>query len=388
MKYWWKSRGRTLRRRLLSPLIFVVAAAVLLVGCAGGATRQESWPGLIADDGTLYAANVDQIQAFDAESGDVLWSWFPGEEPSRNGGFYARPVLDEAHDLLLVAGFDDQTVYALRLGERGDVPGVAWTFPGDGSEDGARGQYVGSGVVTDDLFIIGNGDGSIYAIDLEDGSLAWSFATGDRVWATPLVVGGTVYIASLDHYLYALNLSDGTEQWRLETRGAIAGSPVAVQGTIWFGDFGDQIYEVDPETGDILWIFEEGKDWFWATPVVDEDRLYFADVSGNVFALEAETHDLLWQTHIDDVFRGEGLIFDENLYLPGHQGGRIYNLDVSNGDRIPWGEEPENPRRLPSSLAMDDDLIFAMPILSTERIQAYGIVNGKLQWQYPQAEGE
>lgn len=389
MRHGWNMLSHRFSQRVWFSLGGLVLVLVLLAGCTGGAARQESWPGLVVANGTLYVADVGQVQSFEAETGRLLWS-FP-EKADPKIGFYATPTLDEERGQLLVAGFKDQKIYALRLeASPEEAPYLVWTFPGPQAEEGAKGQYVASGVIAGDLFLIGNGDGVLYALNLADGTLAWSFPTGDRIWATPLVVEDTVYAASLDRHLYALNLADGTERWvSVETRGALATSPVLVDGALWIGDFGDHIYQVDPQTGEILWTFEDGEDWFWAMPVVNGDQLYFSDVRGNVYAFDATSHELLWKTHFDDVLRGRGVLSPAGdvLYLPGDKRGLIYALDTANGDKLPWGEVPLNPGRLPGDLVVDGERLYAMPVMATEHLKVFDIANGKLLWQYPLAEG-
>ncbi|HEY88499.1 MAG TPA: PQQ-like beta-propeller repeat protein [Thermoflexia bacterium] len=378
MKFWQNISTRSRSQLALGCLLLMLL--VTFTGCSGAA-RAESWPGLLVQADILYVANIDQVQAFDVQSGETLWT-FPAE-PDAKSGFYSTPVLDEKRELLLVAGLNDQTVHALRLGDSHDqTPGLAWEF------SGAGGQYVGEGVIAGDLFLIGNGDGKLYALNLADGSLAWTFATQDRIWATPLVVDELVYVASLDHHCYALSLESGAEQWRLGTTGAIAVSPVLAGGHIWLGNFGDQIYQVDPQSGAVVWTFEGGASWFWATPLVSESTIYFADVGGEVFAFDIASQELLWRTSIDAIFRGRGVfnVDGTQLLLPAHERGLIYALDAETGDRLPWGEVLENPGRLPGNLVTDGERVYAAPIMISTRVQAFAVSNGRELWQYPVAE--
>ncbi|MBN1260282.1 MAG: PQQ-like beta-propeller repeat protein [Anaerolineae bacterium] len=394
----------------VSVVLFILLVASLS-GCAGGGVRHESWPGSLVVEGTLYVANVDRVQAFVSESGGLLWEWYPGETPNAAAtGFYATPVLDPERNLLVVTSLKGQKVYALQLGTTpGVVPGVAWIYPANeqneipvlgpilralglsGDREGAKGQYVGSGAVAGDRFIVGNGDGVVYALELATGKLAWSFQTQERVWAKPLVIEDMVYVASLDRTLYALSLDDGSLRWSFDAVGALASSPVVAGNSLWFGDFGDRIYQVDPTTGDLLWTFEQGVDWFWSTPVVDAEsgRVYFADVSGHVYAIHVETHALIWEQTLEDVFRGAGVLSPdgETLFLPGHDTGMVYSLNTDTGDTIPR-ETPQNPGNLPGDLSSDGERLFAMPILTQDRVQAYDLEYGKLVWSYPSEEAE
>jgi len=359
---------------------------IVVTGCAGGSLRHESWPGLIVADGTIYAANLERVQALNAETGKLLWS-YPDETDKNIRPFYSTPVLAEDygdHGLLLIAGYKDGTVYALSLGEtRAERPDLLWTFAGAG------GQYVGSGVVAEGKFIIGNGDGNVYALDLADGGQVWTFSTKDRVWATPVVVEDTVYIASLDHYLYAVDIATGAEKWKLELGGAISATPVVVNGALWVGNFTSKLYEIDLATQQVAWTFE-ASDWMWATPIAKGSILYFADVSGHVYALNTATHAPVWDAPavIDDIVHGRPALSANGslLFVAGYEKGVIHAFDAETGSEMNWGVVTRNPGRLPGDLVTDESRLYAMPILVSERIQALDQEGGKILWTYPPVE--
>ncbi len=378
-------RGKTLRGGVQTVAVLLLLF-VMLTGCAGGGLRHESWPGLIVDDGTIFAANLERVQALNAETGKLLWS-YPDVTDKNQRPFYSTPVIAKDHGdhgLLLIAGYKDKTVYALALGEsRAERPDLLWTFAGAGA------QYVGSGVVADDKFIIGNGDGKVYAIDLDDGTQAWAFSTTDRVWATPVVVEDTVYVASLDHILYALDVTTGAERWKLQLGGAVAATPVLVDGALWVGDFTSKLYQIDLATQQIAWTFE-ASDWIWATPIADGAILYFVDVGGRVYALNTETHEMVWNapTVIDDVLHGRPALNADGslLFVAGYEKGVVHALDTETGSVMVWGVVARNPGRLPGDLVADASRLYAMPVLVSERVQALDMETGKVLWAYPSVE--
>ncbi|HEX7594470.1 MAG TPA: PQQ-binding-like beta-propeller repeat protein, partial [Anaerolineae bacterium] len=49
------------------------------------------------------------------------------------------------------------------------------------------------------------------------GAGKWTFATTNRVVASPAVAGGAVYVQSFDRMLYALNSADGKAKWQVDT---------------------------------------------------------------------------------------------------------------------------------------------------------------------------
>ncbi|MBN1247826.1 MAG: PQQ-binding-like beta-propeller repeat protein [Anaerolineae bacterium] len=349
--------------------------------------RHESWPGLIAVGEALYAANLEHIEALNADTGKVYWS-FPDTDQRNSTPFYSTPVLAPdfgENGLLLVAGFKDQTVYGLALGSSvAERPDELWRFAGAG------GQYVGTGTVAGDLFIIGNGDGKVYALRLQDGSLAWDFATQDRVWATPVVVEDTVYVASLDHHLYALDVESGAERWRFEASGAISATPVLARGDLWVGDFTSTLYQIDLETQDAVWTFE-ANDWLWASPLLDGDTLYFADVGGDVYALDVVARTMVWDSPVslDDILHSQPALNEDGslLYVAGYEKGTVHAIDVASGtERQSWGTNIEDPGRLPGDLVTDGKRLYTMPILVQERVQAFDLTTGELLWSAPQVE--
>jgi len=368
-----------------------VAAFLLmsvLAGCAGGGLRHESWPGLLVNDGVIYAANLERVQAFNADTGKWLWS-YPQESDKDLRPFYSTPVLAEdygANGLLLIAGYKDKTVYALSLGEsHAERPDLLWTFAQ------ATGQYIGSGVVADGKFIIGNVNGYVYALDLDNGALVWQFSTKDRVWATPVVVEDTVYIASLDHHLYAVDITTGAERWQVQTGGAISATPVYIDGSLWVGDFSSTLYQINLATQQIAWTYT-ASDWLWATPITDGTRLYFADVGGYVYALDTATREMLWgaPTEIGDRIRSRPALNTDGtlLNVAGYKTGVIHALDAETGVEMNWGTVARNPGRLPGDLVTDEVHLYAMPVLVDERIQALELATGKIMWTYPVIESE
>lgn len=376
------------RERLVGVGMALFVLATVLTGCAGGA-RHESWPGLLVAGDTIYAANLERVQAFNAETGKLLWS-FPEETEKEQQLFYSTPVLAEEYGdygLLMVAGYKDKTVYALPLGEspaeRPDDP--LWTFAQ------ATGQYVGSGTVADGKFIIGNGDGYVYALNLDDGSLAWKFPTEDRVWATPVAVEDTIYIASLDHHVYAVDVATGVERWQVQTDGAVSATPVYIDGALWVGDFTSTLYQIDLATEQIVWT-HTANDWLWASPIADGTKLYFADVGGYVYGLDTETYEMLWgvPAEIDDIIHSRPALNADGslLYVAGYKKGVIHALDAETGVEMNWGTVARNPGRLPGDLVADEMHLYAMPILVDERIQALELATGKIVWNYPSTESE
>jgi outer membrane protein assembly factor BamB len=365
--------------------------AVLLVGvsgCTGGA-RATSWTGLTIVDGTVYAADLDKIAALDAATGETLWTFPEDTQNDPRGIFQATPVVGEGY-----------VIAASQVPPRGflsQAQNVIWAFdPATGADlwsfRGAAGPYVESGAVGGGLFIIGNNDGYVYALNVESGELTWKFKTGHRVWATPLIVADTVYIGSMDRNLYALNLADGEMRWKFHTPGAFASAPALHGDTLFIGAFDDRLYAVDANTGSERWHFA-GTNWFWGSPAVYSDTVYAVDVGGNVYAINAESGAQIWHKGLGDannqkvaVRAGPAVAEDGSTLFVCSQNGTLYALDTADGFVL-WPAESQGQAL--STPVVSGTLVYETLILGTDRIRALHVDNGYEMWTYPpETEGQ
>jgi outer membrane protein assembly factor BamB len=85
--------------------------------------------------------------------------------------------------------------------------------------------FYSSAAVTEDLVLVGGRDKMLHAIGRLSGKSAWTFSTGARVEASPVVVGNRVVFGSGDGMLHILELGSGESVWRFDTGSSIISSP-------------------------------------------------------------------------------------------------------------------------------------------------------------------
>jgi len=369
--------------RLRWPMVLLVLATLLfgLSGC-GGAVRPTSWTGMTLVDDVLYAADFQQIVALNAEDANILWSFPSDAEDKTRGVFYVTPAVTE--NMVVVAsevaasGFLGQASYVVWGLDREDGR-LLWRF------DGARGQYVEGGAVSGNTFVIGNSDNHVYALDLDNGALKWSFETGHRVWSTPLIISDVVYVASMDHHLYALNLDDGKVQWRFQAEGAFASTPALRDGVLYVGAFDDRLYALDANSGEEQWRYLT-ENWIWGSPVIYEDVVYATVVSGYVYAVEADTGREIWRQPLNTPVRaGPAISEDGSQLFVGAENGTLYALDTTNGTMM-WSRESEGQAL--SSPLVHDGVVYKPIVFGDLRLRAMHVENGRDIWAYPPPEEE
>ncbi len=378
--------NEVLTKRRLVVLAMLAALLLSASGCAGG-VRATSWTGLTAVGDRLYVADLQQARAVDATSGETLWTFPRNPDEDNQGLFYAAPAVNEAEQVFFASQLTTGGFFSQRKS-------IVWALDAENGEElwrfeGATGMYVEGGALGDNLFVIGNGDGNVYALDRERGSLQWTFETGHRVWSTPLIVSDTVYVGSMDRKLYALDLDTGDVKWAFQRKGAFASRPVLKDGTLYIGAFNNAFYAIDAEAGTERWRFE-GEDWFWGSPAIHGDTVYAVDVKGRVYAFDAESgEDQLLQSLITDknqpvsVRAGAAISEDGDQLFVSTESGTVYALDTTDGF-VNWSR-PAEGRGL-SDPVVDDSLVYQSLISGTPRIRALQTEEGREAWAFPLPE--
>jgi outer membrane protein assembly factor BamB len=382
--------------RLLRWPILLIVLAILLAGTSGcvcgGGPQASSWTGLTLQDGRIYVSDLQQVHILGTD-GELIQSIPQNPEDSTFGLVYVAPSVGE--DYMIVAGqspprgFLAQATYPIVKLDV-ETGKELWRF------EEARGQYIEGGAMSGGLFVIGNSDGNVYALNVDTGGLAWQFKTGHRVWATPLIVEDTVYIGSMDRHLYALRLSDGEELWSFAADGSFASTPALQEGVLYIGTFANRVYAIDAESGAEIWRFpkeQPGSDWFWGSPAVDSGAVYAVDVRGNVYKLDAGTGEEIWRSKLDPVEANEkdapvrggpALTEDGSALLISSQDGTLYALDVSDGSEM-WAAPGEGRGYV--TPIVDGDTAYQALIQGPYRVRALEITDeGDVLWVYPLPE--
>ena len=121
-----------------------------------------------------------------------------------------------------------------------DRPYLEWSYPltwGGGSLPS---------IAPDGTIYFGKSN-HLYAIT-PDGTLKWTYQTGDKVYSSPGIgADGTIYVGSMDNKLHAIN-PDGTPKWTYMVGNDIMYSSPAIgaDGTVFVGTDDNKLYAIGP----------------------------------------------------------------------------------------------------------------------------------------------
>lgn len=200
------------------------------------ADRVESSPCLAPDLDMLFIGLQNEvpgrggsIAALHLETGAKVWE-FAVEKPVLGSPAYSKELC------LVACGTNDRELLLFEPVTRE----LLWRHP--------TGGEVRAAPAFDPVrraIVVGAMDGSIRSIDLAGGE-RWRVQTGDSIYATPLVAGDRVYVASADKNVYVIDANSGKGVLRMATSGKNYASPRLIGGRIYFGSTSGLVYEFNP----------------------------------------------------------------------------------------------------------------------------------------------
>lgn len=191
---------------------------------------------------------------------------------------------------------------------------LEWAFKTEGA-------FVAGATVRGGIVFVPGGDGALYALKLQDGSLLWKYDTNEQLATRPLVTEEQVFVASQANALFAVDRQTG--KWRWQYRRDMpsgfmvhgASAPVISMGTLYVGFSDGFMVALDPKTGSVKWeksLSSLGSEFLDVdtTPIVDDaGRLIVASYKDGIYALDPDSGEVLWNTVtpgiVSTVNRGE-----------------------------------------------------------------------------------
>ncbi|WP_330335343.1 PQQ-binding-like beta-propeller repeat protein [Streptomyces sp. NBC_00536] len=244
----------------------------------------------------------------------------------------------------------------------------------------ASGVVYGTPVVADGVVYVGDGAGSLYALDAISCDRKWVSHISDGFMAGPALAGGRLYAASTDGRLYVVDAATGTTQWTYSTGGAIFDStPAVVNGVVYVGSRDQRLHAVDAASGAKKWTYFINGSHDPTCPAVANDVVFITGGSPGtgVHAISAASGARKWVNHVDEQQQIEAspAVADGVVYV-GDREGRFLAIDAASGVKkwdIPTGDDV-----LFCSAAVIDGAAYAYG--SNGNLYAINVVTGAMKW--------
>jgi eukaryotic-like serine/threonine-protein kinase len=252
-------------------------------------------------------------------------------------------------------------------------------------------MFLSSPVVDKGLVYFGSGDGNLYALNTQTGTLKWKFATQGVVHSSPAISDGIVYFGSWDTYLYAVDAAGGKLKWKFQTgddqkqpnQVGIQSSPAVAHGMVYFGCRDSNLYAVDTKTGSLKWKFPTNGSWVITSPAVSDNGVVFATSDSALFhVLDPQTGSPKFSLDAKTFIFSSPAIAGEMAYF-GSFGGGLEAVDLRSGT-LKWEFRTEASRKNGAQYLKPDGKLnmealflssfYEDMILSMERLYSLGSI--------------
>ena len=258
----------------------------------------------VYSDGHLVQYCSDGVlRALNPFTGSELWHTALNEA---SGDGFVTPVIANGVVYVTASIYELGEVFAVDL-YTGDT---LWTM---GPESGLN-YYPGAEMAFADGMLFGcTYDDEVYALRAEDGSIVWSYQTGEWVVGGPSIANGSLYIGFYSGTILCLDEFTGARKWSCALDGSTTSPPLVTDSCVFAGTSGGSMFCLDREDGHVVWQRNGFGTSYGSTPAYDGASIYYSSISNCIVALNATTGELLWQTPV--LIGGEGSVAYANGYL-------------------------------------------------------------------------
>lgn len=217
-----------------------------------------------SDTLNIFFVSDTSVYAIRVDSGLLTWKrGIPGA-----GKFNSS--ICAANNNYLYAGNDNGKLYAFDI-RNGNV---FWSYQ---TEASVRSSPISKG----GNIMVGSDDRYFYSVDSATGQLRWKTAAQDRILSSAFVYDQDVYFGSNDFNFYTVNIIDGTLKRKQQTFGTITTSPLAHNGVVYFNSHDNTVYAIDAKTGEQKWTYNAGG-YMTSSMILDMlDETIVPSISGN-----------------------------------------------------------------------------------------------------------
>ncbi len=184
-------------------------------------------------------------------------------------------------------------------------------------------------VVSDGMAYVANGSGTVWAVSMRTGAVAWRRYLRTAMAASPAVVGNNLVVHTMGQgKVYVLRRSDGRILLHKYIGSPIESSPVVERGVDYFGAWNGRVYAFDLRRRQFRWVFGSGYK-ITAAVALNGARVFIGDYSGRVLVLSKQTGRLRLAPRVNGKIYGSVAIAYGRVFVPSSTGNSLTAFSTS-----------------------------------------------------------
>ena len=306
-------------------MVLAVAGVLALAACNPSSVAvEQGWSAPVVDEGSVFIGSragkflsfavndITEASPLNLKDKSLNPKWkFPKTDDISLGAIYGDAALTPDRVFVVLNKVEKRTQTGLLYSLDRRTGDQQWSKP-------TEGRIFGSPVVQDGVIYVADDEGIVYTFSAEDGtSLGKEQVAEKRFWTTPTVADGVVYIGSMDKKLYALDAKTLKPKWDqpFAADGAIVSRPLVTKDSVYVGAFDRKFYRIDKATGQKRKEFD-GAAWFWNDAVLSPDGglVFVGSLGGTIFALKADTLEEVKRFSTESSIRGAPVKVGNSIY--------------------------------------------------------------------------
>lgn len=307
---------------------------------AGGSTRMPLVARPVVADGRIFAIDTDnRVSAYGVQDGKRLWA-MDARKPGEKESVIAGGIAFSGGVLYVSAGYDEILAVNPASGD------IYWRTKIDSPSRAAP-------TIADGRVFIVTQTNTLTTLDAKTGAVMWDYSGMEGnaslvSGASPAAEGGLVVPAFTSGEIYALRVENGSLAWsdnlasmlRLGGLGGISdisGYPVIDKGLVVAISYAGRMVAIDAQTGTRIWTREIGGA---ETPWVAGNSIFTLTTQGELVSMARETGAIRWVTQMkrfEDPQKRSTRITWKGPVLAGGRliivgtGGRVAEIDPGTG---------------------------------------------------------
>lgn len=254
---------------------------------------------------------------------------------------------------------------------------VLWSYPTLSGDDAP--------LVSDDRLYWASD--SIYCFNLTTHQPEWIVDGGDSKNSNPLLYNGKLYCAVVSFgaqgmIVRCFNSVDGSQIWQKWYAGRMQGSFSVWDDMLIFPSNNGPLYAVDPESGDVIWENHDSDFGYWDTsPCIVDGVVFIGGNDSRIRAIHAWTGETIWSTLISPAGSLEATpAYHNGIVVCGNQS-TLIAVNATNGQII-W----QSKKNIHGSPAIAGDVVYWGSVnnesLSFDSLYAADLYTGEILWSF------
>jgi outer membrane protein assembly factor BamB len=201
-----------------------------------------------------------------------------------------------------------------------------------------------------DRIFVGVDDGELLALDRTDGMVIWRFqthryqvelATTDSqhlgIHGSPAFDDQHVYIGDYSGYLYAVDKRSGTLVWENQLGGSIGASPVVLGGFVFvaveYPDPDGRVFVLRAATGEVMWATPSLGHFPHASVSLAPSRglMFVGANNGNLYCFDYVRRQLVWTYPTGGAIKSTAAVAGDTVYVTSWDS-KLHAVEIATGE--------------------------------------------------------